>query len=468
MGWMTLLPPLLVLALVLWKKEVLSALLVGLFVSELLLLVSGGQSGPVASVGLGALATIDRIVAVVADADNARVLVFALLIGSLLAFMYRSGGVAAVIDRVVGMGLVKSRRQALGLTAVTGTVIFVESNLSVLASGLLSRGLYDRYGLSRAHLAYIVDSTSAPICILILLNGWGAFVLALLGGYDLGMSSASVLWGSVPFNFYALITLAIVVYSVASGKFHGPLGRVKATEGRIGPDAHEGADGGHEYAPTRSRFMILPLLAMIFGMVGFMLWTGNGSIAAGSGSRSILYATVLGCLVAYLLLVFDRRFGHKELVEIGLQGMNDLMPVVLILLMSIAFGASLKALGTGAFIAGIVSGGMAPILIAPALFIAGALMSFFTGTSWGTFAILVPIAMPIVQTLGLPPAFILSAVLGGGVFGDHCSPISDTTIVSSLASGCDHLEHVRTQIPYALTAAAVTIAVYLAAGAVVL
>lgn len=463
MGWISLLPPIIALAVVLWRKEVLLALILAIFASEVLLLLGPGSTlSAGAAIPMGGLAMLDRIVAVFSDADNARLLTFALMIGALLAFMYRSGGVAAVIDIIVGKGFVKTKRQASLTPAIIGMVVFVESNLSVLTAGLVSRGLFDRYGLSRAKLAYFVDSTSAPVCILLLLNGWGAFVLALLSAYEFEVTAAEVLWGSVVFNFYAIVTLIVVFYSATTQRFYGPLA---TAENKADSEMEQSEVQEEVFEATRARFMVLPLLTMIFGMAGFMLWTGGGDITSGSGPKSILYATALACLVGYLLLISDKNFSHKHIVEIGIKGMNELFPIVLLLLLSIALGASLKALGTGAFIAGIVTGTLPPILVAPLLFLAGGLISFFTGTSWGTFAILIPLAMPLVGAFDLPPAFLLAAVLGGGVFGDHCSPISDTTLVSSLAAGCDLLEHVRTQLPYALTTGGVTIVLYLITGA---
>jgi Na+/H+ antiporter NhaC len=325
----------------------------------------------------------------------------------------------------------------------TGIVVFIESNLSVLASGILARGLFDKFNMSRARLAYIIDSTSAPICILILLNGWGAFILALLSNYEFEQSAVSVLWGTVPLNFYAIIALSLVLYTILADKVHGPMKEAEKNLVKL--------EGEQIVIPaSKARFMILPLASMILSMIGFMLWTGNGDLANGNGSKSVLYATLLACFVAYVLLLSSKQYTHKELVDTGFKGMGEILPLVTIVLFSLTLGASLKELGTGVFVAGMVGDYLPISLIVPVLFLAGAMMSFSTGTSWGTFAILIPIGVPLIQTLGLPPSLVIAAILGGGVFGDHCSPISDTTAVSSIASGCDLLTHVRTQMPYAL------------------
>ncbi|MDQ7048791.1 MAG: Na+/H+ antiporter NhaC family protein [Enterobacterales bacterium] len=462
MEWFKILPPLVAIFIVLWKKEVILALLLAIFVSEWLLI----DASLVASPFFGGLSSLDRITDVFSDAGNTRILIFSVLVGSLLAYMRSSGGVVGLVNGLISKGFAKSPRQVSLMASFAGVVVFIESNLSVLTAGILSRGLFDKFGLSRAKLAYIIDSTSAPICILILLNAWGAYVLALLSTYDLGQSSVEILWGSVKFNFYALVTLVIVFYSSYTGKYYGPLAKSPAKDMA---ELKAAESGSEDQEPAgHAMFMLVPLFTMVFGMVGFMIWTGNGDLAQGSGSKSVFYATSLACLVAYSMMLLSGRFKHAQLVKIGFNGMAELLPLVTIVLLSLALGASLKELGTGVYISQIVGDFLPLYLIAPMIFIVGGIISFSTGTSWGTFAILIPIGVPIIQQMGLPPSLILAAILGGGVFGDHCSPISDTTAVSAIASGCDLLEHVRTQLPYALTAGGITIIMYLVASLIMI
>ncbi len=457
MHWYSVLPPLIAILVVFWRKEVVMALLVAVLSSEFLLAMQGEQN----VLFYGFINTIERIVAVVASPGNSRILLFSIIIGALLAYIRESGGVAATVNLLMNRGIAKSRRQVGLLTMFTGIAVFIESNLSVLTSGILSRGLFDKFKMSRARLAYIIDSTSAPVCILILLNGWGAYILGLLGNYELEESAVSVLWGSIGFNFYAIFTLLIVFYTIMFDKVHGPM---KEAEQRL--DCLEVTE--QEITSTKARYMLVPLVVLIGSMVGFMLWTGDGDIASGSGSKSVLYATILACVVAYGLLLSSRQFTHHQLVETGFKGMGELLPLVSIVLLSLTLGASLKDLGTGAFVANLVGDFLPLYLIVPILFLTGAVISFTTGTSWGTFAILIPIGMPLVQALGLPPSLVLGAILGGGIFGDHCSPISDTSCVSAIASGSDLLTHVKTQMPYALFAGALTLVAYLAASLVML
>ncbi|TKB43566.1 Na+/H+ antiporter NhaC family protein [Thalassotalea mangrovi] len=446
--------------MVLWKKEVILALLVAICCSELLMLFA--QTGTGESLLTFSIASVERVVAVFQSEGNTRILVFSLLVGALLAFMRESGGVTATVNFLIRKGISGSARRSRFLAFFTGVIIFIESNLSVLMAGIISRGLFDKFEMSRARLAYIIDSTSAPICILLLLNGWGAYVLGLLGNYELNESLVSILIATIPLNFYALITLAVVVYTIWADKTHGPLKQAELQQQRT----HKHLDLDVE--PSKPSFMLVPLLTMSFSMVLFMFVTGDGNFTQGSGSKSVLYATVLACVVSYVMMVGSKRFKHIEMTKIGFNGMSELLPLVCIVLFSLALGSSLKELGTGAFISGLVAENLPLFLVPAMLFIAGGLMSFTTGTSWGTFALLIPIGMPLVINLDLPAPLLLAAILGGGVFGDHCSPISDTTAVSAVASGCDLLEHVRTQLPYALFAGGLTVLAYIATGMMVI
>ena len=453
MDWLTILPPLLAIVIVIWKKEVILALLLSILSAEFLLALNTEQN----SIFITPINTVERIVSTVGDAGNARILIFSLLVGALLAFIRDSGGVAAMVNKLIQSGVASTKKRVGGITMFTGVAVFIESNLSVLTAGILARGLFDKFKMSRARLAYIIDSTSAPVCILILLNGWGAYIIALLSTYELEQNPLEILWSTLPYNIYAWLTLVVVAYTIVADRVHGPMAQaeidLESTDSKLTVTE-----------ASKARFMLVPMLVMIGGMLGFMFWTGDGDLTAGSGSKSVLYATFLACTVAYIMLIAAKKTDHKGAFKMGFNGMGELLPLVTIVLLSITLGASLKELGTGAFVANIVGNHLALYLIVPILFIAGGIISFTTGTSWGTFAILIPIGMPLVQSLGLPPEIVLAAILGGGIFGDHCSPISDTTAISSLAAGCDLLTHVRTQLPYALGVGAVTIVSYLLIG----
>ena len=441
MDWFTTLPPLLAVVVAIWKREVILALTVALFSAEFLLASFNPLSAFTGSIA--------RISGIFSSSDNTEILLFSLLIGALLALVRNSGGVIAFVEILLTRNIARSPRSTGILTTLLGIVIFIESYLSVLASGIFAQSLFDRFKMSRARLAYIIDSTCSPVSVLILLNGWGAYILGLLDGYGLENPMA-VMLGSIPLNMYAIFTLLIVFYTCWTNKVMFTL----ATHEKK-METH--TDYSPKHPPGKARYFIVPILTLIISFTGFMIYTGKGSMIAGSGSSSVLYAVVLAIITALLLLSIDKKYSLPELTEICFKGMGELLPAVAIILLAFSLGSSMQALGTGPFIAGLISDTLPLWGIAPVVFITAGIISFTTGTSWGTFGILLPVAIPVAIGSELSPSLLLAAVLGGGVFGDHCSPISDSTVLASLASGCNHLDHVRTQLPYALLAAGLSL-----------
>ena len=448
--WLTLLPPLLALAIAVWSRDVYWALGLAIWTSETL----NADFNP----ALGLLASVERAVSIFGNEGNTRILLFCLIIGALIEYMRRSGGIAGMVNWLERTGAAGTRRRAGAVTALTGTLIFVETNISLLTTGIMGRPLFDRLKMSRARLAYIIDSTSAPVSILILLNGWGAFVLGLLAEYDLD-NPLAVLVATIPLNFYALLTVAGVWITVLSDRTFGPM---RARENRMmaaNDDAPEDETGSGS-----ALNMGMPLLVLVGGALGFMLWTGNGNMLEGSGSQSILWAVCLATALAFILLARSGKEKKGSLIEIGFKGMGDLLPAVTVIFLALVLGASLKALGTGEVLGSLAAGIPFAWALPAIVFVVAGITSFTTGTSWGTYGILVPVAIPLALGSGVPPSLALAAVLGGGVFGDHCSPISDTSIIASLAAECDHIDHVRTQLPYALATGLLAVIGYLAAG----
>lgn len=442
---LTIFPPILAIAVAVRTRNVYWALGAALWVSETLI----SSFNP----GLGFLGAIDRSVGVLTSAGNARILLFCLIIGALIAYMQTSGGISAMVERLTRTGLASTPRRASLATTLAGILLFVETNISLLTTGIMGRPLFDRQAMSRERLAYVIDSTSAPVSVLIPLNGWGAYALGLIAAYEFASPLGVLLW-SIPLNFYALLTLAGVFATALTNRTFGPMRDIAARQ-----------DGEADAAaPTRARYMAVPLIVLVGGALGFMAYTGGGNILNGSGSQSILWAVIAATGVAFVMLVASGRFKSRALIDMGFEGMGALLPAVSVIFLSLALGSSLRALGTGEVIAGLAEAFPAPFAFPAVIFLAGAATSFATGTSWGTYGILIPIAMPIAIGAGLPPALVLAAVLGGGVFGDHCSPISDTSIIASLAAGCEHIDHVRTQLPYALVGAVLATGLYLAAG----
>ncbi|KXJ50153.1 MAG: sodium:proton antiporter, partial [Colwellia sp. Phe_37] len=315
--------------------------------------------------------------------------------------------------------------------------------------------LFDHHKLSRARLAYLVDSTCAPVSILFLVNGWGAYVLGLLDGYSFD-DPVGILIATIGYNIYAIVAVALAYYTAFSGKVFGPM---KHAESLINKDQQPTID---HVAPAH--IMWLPMLMLLLGTFVLLWHTGDGDIRRGSGAFSVFWSVVSALVLLILLILSHRLMSFSDIVKAMVTGIKYMSPAVAILVLSFAFGDAIKALGTGVYVSQLINVEVPLFLIAPILFVAAAIMAFATGTSWGTFAILIPIAVPIAQQSGLPIEFLVAAVLGGGIFGDHASPISDTTVVASIASGCDHFEHVKTQLPYALLGAVITLVAYMLIG----
>ncbi|MEO1660265.1 MAG: Na+/H+ antiporter NhaC family protein [Pseudomonadota bacterium] len=454
MEWLTITPPLLAIIVAVWTRNVFWALGVAIWLSETI--IAGFNPF------MGLLGSIDRAVGVFDSPYNTRVLLFCLIIGALIVYMQRSGGISAMVERLQSSGFASTPRRASLVTAICGVLIFVETNISLLTTGILGRPLFDKLKMSRERLAFIIDSTCAPISVLILFNGWGAYLLGLLN--ENGVDGATgVLMATIGLNFYAWIAVAMVFATVFTNRTFGPLGAVDARADGAASVSTSGPFNDAPAEPSKAIYMAIPLLLMIGGTIGFMIWTGDGDIRAGSGSQAILWSVILATGAAFLCLAHSKR-AKGELVEIGFKGMGDLLPAVTMIFLALVLGASLNAVGMREFIAAIASSFPAPWIIPAVLFLAAAITSFTAGTSWGTYGIIVPIAVPLAVGAGVPLPLAIAAVMGGGVFGDHCSPISDTTIIASLASGCDHMEHVRTQLPYALVGGALATALYLVAG----
>lgn len=449
MVWLSVLPPVAAIIVAVWSRNVYWALGLAILLSETLQ-VSFNPA-------LGALGSIDRATGVFADPGNTRILLFCLIIGALIAYLERAGAFAAMVRWLMKSGVASGPKRASGVTAVAGVILFIETNISLLATGLLGKPLFDKVKLSRARLAYIIDSTCAPVSVLILLNGWGAFVLGLLAtnGVD---APLGVLVSSIGLNFYAFLTLALVFLTVVTNRTFGPMRAFDAAAIQM-----EATEQDPEPQPGALLTFILPMLILVGGSIGFMWWTGGGNILAGSGSKAILWSVILATAAAFLLSTRNPSL-RGTLLDTGFEGMGKLLPAVIIIFMALALGDSLKALGTGLFLSNLASSLPAPWLIPAAMFLTASVTSFTTGTSWGTYGILIPVAIPLAVGAGIPLPLVVAAVMGGGVFGDHCSPISDTTIIASLASGCDHLDHVRTQLPYALLAGGAATLLYVVAG----
>lgn len=464
-SWISVLPPAVAIALAIWTRQVYLSLAVGIWLGWT---IFEGWN-PAA----GVATAIDRTIDVLGDAGNARVILFTLVIGALIATVEASGGVRGFVTWVENKKWVTGPRRAQALAWIVGVIIFVESNITSLVAGAVSRPLFDRFRVSREKLAYLIDSTSAAVCILIPLNAWGAYVLGILHTLEVD-DPLGVFVASIPINFYAGITVALAGLTVL---FNWNLGPMRAAEERtkrnqlLSPGATPMLDQSvlspepDTHIPPRAINMVLPIATMVVMMPVALLITGEGDIRQGVGSTSVLWAVMAGLAMAWVLLLAQRAYNIDKLTRTGLKGAGGLVSLALVLLLALSLAAVARELETGPFIAGAVADVLPPVIFVPLVFLVAAGIAFSTGTSWGTFAIMIPIAVPAAIALDLPLAPFIAACLSGGVFGDHCSPISDSTIISSMAAATDHIDHVRTQLPYALTSAAIATIAFALLGA---
>jgi len=453
-GWLSIIPPLLAIVLAIATRQVFISLFLGIFAGWVILSDW--------NIFAGLANSIESLVNVFQSPGNTRVIIFCALIGALITLTQRSGGVNGFVEWVQNRNLARTPRSAASLSGIIGFIIFIESSICCLIAGSVSRPLFERLRISREKLAYILDSTSAPKCVLIPLNAWGAYVIGLLEleGVE---GPIQVFIESIPFNFYAIFVILMVAFIIVTFKDFGPMKKAEERARTTGKTIADGAVPmvsdditsieAKSNIPYRAVNMILPVLAMIIMMPVGLYITGDGNITAGTGSTSVLWSVIAAITVAGILPVWQRILSFREVFDLSLKGIGGLMPLAIVMTLAFAIGDTSRELGTGVYVASIADDFVQPTYVAAIIFITSAFIAFSTGTSWGVFAIMVPIAVPTALIMDVSLPLSLAAVLGGGVFGDHVSPISDTTLVSSMAAASDHIDHVRTQLPYAMVAA---------------
>ena len=464
-GWLSILPPVLAIIFAIRTKQVFISLFFGIWLGATIL--SGGN--PLT----GLAEALETCIRVFQDGGNTKVIAFSAMVGALIAFTQRSGGVDGFIQWISKKGLVNSTKKAGLLAWLIGVVIFVESSITCLVTGAVSRPIFDKLKISREKLAYICDSTSAPVCILIPINGWGAFIMGLLAAQNIDIPLITLL-KSLPFNLYAILTLIMVLTVVLTEKDFGPMAKAEKRAREEGKVHREDAEPlvadeviAIEAKPgiqPKAINMILPIAVMIFMMPVSLLITGHGNIMNGSGSTSVFWAVLAAIFVAALVYRVQNIFNLNETVELFFKGLGGLMPLALLMMLAFAIGNICKELGTGPYVANLAKTNIKVEFVPAVLFMISGFIAFSTGTSWGTFAIMVPIGIPLIGIMDVNMSLTLGALLSGGIFGDHCSPISDTTIISSMAAACDHIDHVRTQLPYAIVTGAVAVISYVILG----
>ncbi len=453
--WYSVLPPLLAIVLAIWSKQVIPSLFAGIWMGHTLLT----QFNPLAGLAGG----LDGMIHVFADAGDTRVLIFTLLIGPLIATIERSGGVRGFVHYLERRHWVHNGFRAQFLAWGIGLIIFVESSITLLVAGSVSRPLFDRYRVSREKLAYLIDATSAPVCVMIPLNAWGAFIISLVASTGVE-NPLQVFIAAVPLNLYAITAILLAGIVIWKNINVGPMKQAEERTRRgevLWPEAVPLIDVSAEHEVVDEQdvpsawLMVLPILAMVLMMPVSLYITGDGDIVNGSGSTAVLWSVSFAIFVAWTMTLIKGDSSVTELMQIFMKGAGDMLPIAIILLLALTLGDVANALGTGAYVANLVSGNISPVLLAPLVFLVSAFIAFSVGSSWGTFAIMIPLAVPIAVTLGIPVPLMLGAAISGAIFGDHASPISDTTVLASMASATDHIDHVRTQLPYALIAAAI-------------
>lgn len=487
-GWLRLAPPLLAIGLALASRRAAASLLMGVWIGWVV--VTGDLFG-------GTAATLDSLIAVFADPGQTRVVIFTLLMGPLLLLLQQGGGVAGLLEWVGRSPWLQTRRGARLLATALGLGVFVESTITCLVVGAVARPVFDRVGIAREKLAYLCDATSAPVCMLIPINSWGAVVLSLLatqaalGTFD-DRSPLAVFLIAVPLNFYAVLSVGLAVVVAATGWDIGPM---RAAERRAQAAHTRGDDGARPakwragltgptgmQAPPSAPQLIAPLATLLVTVLVGIAATGiSGAHAAGigvptfldvldhaSGSTAVLWGVITALGVSAVMLTRSRVMAFETPAEVVQAGIGTMVPIATLLILAFGIGTVCTTLGTGPYIASLVTPYLTPVALAPLVFVTAGAMAFATGTSWGTFAIMMPLALPVTAAMlgdgaAVSIPLVVSAVMGGGVFGDHCSPISDTTLISSMAAGSGHIEHVRTQLPYALAAGVATCLLYLAA-----
>lgn len=392
------------------------------------------------------IATFELFFSMLSESWILKTLAFAILVGSIMELIEKSGGIKGFVDFMQNRaGLVSSPRSALVLSYIIGVVIFVESSITSLIAGAVGRPFCKKYKIPSAKLAFVCDSTSAPVSSLIVLNGWGALLLGLittqvaLNGID--VNPLSLLLDAVLYNFYAIMALIVTFAAIW---FNIDIGAMKNAKSAIDEKPHRDIKHASMF------YMALPILLMITLVFLFMYITGGGDILKGSGSSSIFYTMLSTLIFMFFYYVGTKNMSFKVWSKISYDGALKLFPIALILLFAFAIGEVITSLKTGQYLASLVNENLSIYLLAGVIFLLGAIISFSTGTSWGTFSIMIPVAVPMAVAMDANIALCIGAVISGGVFGDHCSPISDTTIISAMASDCELIEHVNTQLPYAL------------------
>ena len=469
-SFVSLLPPIIAIALALITKEVYSSLFVGILCGGLLF--SGFSF-----VGTMEHVFVDGMIGSLSDAWNVGILIFLVILGGMVMLMNRAGGSAAFGRWSVEH--VKSKVGAQICTIVLGVLIFIDDYFNCLTVGSVMRPLTDKHGVSRAKLAYLIDATAAPICIIAPISSWAAAVTGFVDGVD----GLTLFVRAIPYNFYALLTIAMML-TLTLGKFdYGSMRLAEMSEVLNSGETRSASITGAEDQPdppvsSRGRVihLVLPIIVLIICCVIGMIYTGGffdgesfvDAFSNSDASVGLVFGSVSALIITVIFYLCTRVLNFRECMNAIPEGFKSMVPAILILTFAWTLKAMTDSLGAADYVAGLVAGSADSFMsFLPAIiFLIGCGLAFATGTSWGTFGILIPI---VVDVFGADMSnelmiIAISACMAGAVCGDHCSPISDTTIMASAGAGCDHIQHVSTQLPYAITVALVSFVCYIFTG----
>lgn len=465
----SLLPPIIAIALALITKEVYSSLFIGIVVGGLLYSNFAFEATVLHVFN-------DGIVASVTDSYNMGILIFLVILGAMVCLMNKAGGSAA-FGRWAKVHI-KSRVGAQLASILLGCLIFIDDYFNCLTVGSVMRPITDKHNISRVKLAYIIDATAAPVCIIAPISSWAAAV----AGFAEDGQGFSLFLRAIPYNYYALLTIVMMVGLVLMKADYGPMARFEK-------NAREKGDlfsGANPYASVKEEEMdgkgavadlVFPVIVLVVFCVIGMLYSGGfffgvGFIEAFSNSDAsvgLMLGSAFALVVAFIYYQIRRSMSFKDMMACVPEGFKAMVPAILILTFAWSLKGMTDSLGAKYFVRDFVqtSATGVQMLLPVIVFAIGCLLAFATGTSWGTFGILIPIVQNVFS-MDDPMAIVcISACMAGAVCGDHCSPISDTTIMASAGAQCDHVNHVSTQLPYAITCAAVSGVTYLIAGLLV-
>ena len=483
--WMSILPPLVAIVMALLIKEVISSLFVGILTGTFLMALYGGAS-PASALGGGLLRVVDTyVVGSLFDADHVTIIVFTLLIGGMVRIITANGGMQGVVNWLSKRA--KGPRSGQLMTFCMDLCIFFDDYSNTLVVGNTMRPIADKLKVSREKLAYIVDSTSAPVVAVAFVTTWiGAELSYISDGIKaigLDASAYSVFFHSLAYSFYPFLTLGFVLMVILSGRDFGPMLKAERKAHLVSSMETEMTE--RVSRPAHIIDALIPLLVLILGTIIGLIATGydatvwqaetgffsklSATIGAADSYKALLWASLLSLLTAIVVTLLRGSLTFAKVMEEMVEGFKSMFNAVLILTMAWSIALVTKDMHTAEFVSQLlVQWSLSPVLVPVLTFVLAALIGFSTGTSWGTMAILYPLILPaswlLCQEQGMSvdatmPLFynVVASVLAGAVMGDHCSPISDTTIMSSLASSCNHLQHVATQMPYALTVGGVAL-----------